>query len=36
MIVLYLLAATIAWWRDRILAKRAENLADDNGSSAAA
>jgi sec-independent protein translocase protein TatC len=36
MIVLYLLAGTIAWWRDRIIAKRAENLANDLGGTAAA
>ena len=36
MIVLYLLAATIAWWHDRIIAKRVESLADDDNSGAAA
>jgi len=36
MILLYLLAATIAWWRDRILAKRADSLASDVGGTAAA
>lgn len=36
MIFLYLLAATIAWWRDRIRAKRADALAADLGGTAAA
>lgn len=35
MIVLYLLAATIAWWRDRIVAKRAERVTADLGGTAA-
>lgn len=35
MIVLYLLAATIAWWRDRIVAKRAERITADLGGTAA-
>ena len=36
MIVLYLLAATIAWWHDRIIAKRVDSLADDNSGATAA
>lgn len=36
MILLYLVAGAIAWWRDRIIAKRAESLARDIGGTAAA